>query len=319
MRERWTRTTPVLKVDVDEAALLLRPALGEVRALGVETLGGGHSNTNLRIRLDSQPHSVVLRLYQRDPTQARKEAAISALVAPTVPAPRYLYTGERASNGQLYSVVEWVDGEPLAVMARHASEFELCAMGGAVGAVLAVIHAHTFEQAGMLDGDLKVTPFPGGASLASYIELCFRGIARERTGGALADAAIAFARRNDGRQDVWNHPPRLIHFDFGATNILMRHDASVAGVVDWEFAASASPSADFGNLLRPPLGRRADFVRSVEQGYREAGGFLPEDWLELTRLADIAAWTEFLSRPNVSAEVVQDALKVLRDITSGSS
>jgi len=318
MRERWTRTTPVLKVDPEEAETLIRPALADCRVLRVEPLGGGHSNTNLRVHLDGATDSVVLRLYQRDATQAAKEAAISALVGATVPVPRYLHLGERPSNGQTYAVVEWVEGQPLFIVARNADEHELMAMGNAVGAVLAAIHAHTFEQAGFLDATLKVTPFPGSTSLGAYLEYSFRGIARERTGDALADAAILFARRNEHRQDVWNRPARLTHFDFGATNILMRSDASVAGVVDWEFAASASPAPDFGNLLRPPLGKSSAFVRGVEAGYREAGGFLPDDWLELTRLADVAAWTEFLTRPNVSAEVVQDALKVLRDITSDS-
>lgn len=318
MRERWTRTTPVLKVDPEEAEALIRPALANCRAIRVEPLGGGHSNTNLRVHLEGAPSSVVLRLYQRDPTQATKEAAISALVAATVPVPRYLHLGERPSNGQTYAVVEWVDGQPLFLVAKKADQDELMAMGHSVGAVLAAIHAHTFEQAGFLDANLKITPFPGSTSLGAYLAYSFRGIARERAGDELADAAIAFARLNEHRQDVWNHPSRLTHFDFGATNILMRSDASVAGVVDWEFAASASPAPDFGNLLRPPLGRSREFVRGVETGYREAGGFLPGDWLELTRLADIAAWTEFLTRPNVSAEVVQDALKVLRDITSES-
>jgi len=316
MRERWTRTAPVLKVDVDEAQALVAPALGDVRVLRVEPLGGGHSNTNLRLHLDGRPNSVVLRLYQRDPTQASKEAAISALVAATVPVPRYLHCGERPSNGQTYAIVAWVDGRPLSLAAKKATEDELFAMGRSVGAVLAAIHAHTFAQAGFLDADLKVTPFPGGTALGAYLEHSFRGIARERAGEQLADAAIAFARPNEHRQEVWNHPARLTHFDFGATNILMRNDASVAGIVDWEFAASASPAADFGNLLRPPLGRSAGFVRGVERGYRDGGGFLPDDWLELTRLADVAAWTEFLTRPNVSAEVIQDAVNVLREITS---
>jgi len=46
MRERWTRTTPVLKIEPEEAEALLRPALGDCRAIRVEPLGGGHSNTN---------------------------------------------------------------------------------------------------------------------------------------------------------------------------------------------------------------------------------------------------------------------------------
>jgi aminoglycoside phosphotransferase (APT) family kinase protein len=319
MRERWERTTPVLSVGPQEAAELIRPALGDVRVLHVEPIAGGHSNTNLHVELEPAPYAVVLRLYQRDPAQARKEAAIAALVAPTVPVPLYLYLGERASNGQTYAVVEWVEGETLAVMAKRAGDDELAAMGHAIGAVLAAIHAHTFEQPGLLDGDLKVTPFPGGASLTSYLEMSFQGLAGERIGRALADAVIALARRNESRQDAWNHPARLTHFDFGGTNILMRDTQTVSGVVDWEFAASAAPSADFGNLLRPPLGKSAAFVRGVESGYRAAGGPLPDDWLELTRLADMAAWAEFLTRPKVSPQIIDDARKILSEMTSATS
>jgi aminoglycoside phosphotransferase (APT) family kinase protein len=212
-----------------------------------------------------------------------------------------------------------VEGETLAAMAKHASDDEMAAMGRSVGAVLAAIHAHTFDQPGLLDSDLKVTPFPGGASLASYLEMSFQGIAGERIGRELADAVIALSRRNEGRQEAWNHPARLTHFDFGGTNILMRSDRSVAGVVDWEFAASAAPSADFGNLLRPPLGNSSSFVRGLESGYRAAGGKLPNDWLELTRLADMAAWAEFLTRPEVSPQVIDDARKYLREMTGATS
>ena len=311
--------TPVLTVGNEEAAALIHPALGEAGVLSVEPIAGGHSNTNLLLRLDRPPYFVVLRLYQRDPAQARKEAAISALIAATAPVPRYLHCGERASNSQTYAVVEWVEGETLAVMAKRASEEEMTAMGRSVGAVLATIHAHTFEQPGLLDGDLKVTPFPGGASLTSYLEMSFQGLAGERVGRTLADAVIALARRNEGRQEVWNHPARLTHFDFGGTNILMRSDHSVAGVVEWEFVARAAPSGDFGNLLRPPLGNSASFVRGVESGYRGAGGRLPDDWLELTRLADMAAWAEFLTRPKVSPQVIDDARKILRGMTGETS
>ena len=96
----------------------------------------------------------------------------------------------------------------------------------------------------------------------------------------------------------------------------MRKDATVSGIVDWEFAASASPAADFGNLLRPPLGKSPAFVSAVASGYRSAGGALPDNWLELTKLADMGAWAEFLTRPNASPEVIEDAVAVLRSMIS---
>jgi aminoglycoside phosphotransferase (APT) family kinase protein len=318
MRERWTRTAPVLEVARDEAAELIRPALGDVGVLGVEPIPGGHSNTNIRLRLAAPPHSVVLRLYQRDPMQARKEAAISKLVSDKVPAPRYLHLGARDSNGQTYAIVEFVDGETLSSAAKHASESERNAMGGSVGSVLAAIHSFTFDQAGMLDSELKTTPFPAGMMLSGYLQGCFAGIAGERLGRELAAKVVAFARENEGRLEVWKTPARLTHFDFGGTNILVRSDGAVAGVVDWEFAAAASPAPDFGNLLRPPLGRMPAFAGGVEAGYRAAGGFLPPDWRELTRISDLGAWVEFLTRPNVSEQVIEDARRILGETISNT-
>ena len=314
MRERWTRTAPVLQVSAEEAATLLGPALGTVTIVSLEPLSGGHSNTNICVRLADR--SVVLRLYQRDPSQARKEAALSTLVAARAPAPRYLHLGERASNGQTYAVVEFVAGETLQSCAKRASADELASAGASVGRVLAAIHSFTFDTAGFFDGELNITPFPGGTSNARFLETCFKGIAGERVGRELADAVIAFARQNEHRSAAWNNPPRLTHFDFGGTNILVHADGSVAGVVDWEFAAAASPAADFGNLLRPPLGHRSEFVDGVEQGYRDAGGDLPEDWRELTRLADLGAWAEFMSRPQASERLISDAQTIFRQTNS---
>ena len=188
-----------------------------------------------------------------------------------------------------------------------------------MGSVLAAIHAFTFEQAGFLDGDFKVTPFAGGFSLVAYLQSCFSGIAGERIGRELADGSDRVRKKNEGRSDAWNNPPRLTHFDFGGTNILMRNDGTVAGVVDWEFAAAASPAADFGNLLRRPLGAMPAFVRGVEQGYHRAGGMLPDDWRALTRIADLGAWAEFMTRSNASEQLIEDARTMLREtIFSGS-
>ncbi|MBL6852189.1 MAG: phosphotransferase [Alphaproteobacteria bacterium] len=313
-RERWTRQTAFLEVSENEAAALLLP-LGSASIASLETLLGGHSNTNIRVRRH-RADDVVLRLYQRDPAQARKEAAIAALIAGRVPAPRYLHVGER-ENGQTYAVVEWVDGAPLQPRVRGTSDEELARAGHDIGRGLAGIHSFTFDKAGFLGPDLVITPFPGGASNAGFLEQCFAGIGGERLGRDLAQEVIAYARANEPRAAVWNDPPRLTHFDFGSSNILVRDDFSLAGIVDWEFAAAASPAPDFGNLLRPPLGHSTAFIEALEEGYRDADGFLPDDWRGLTRLADMGAWAEFLSRPQISNALIEDARQILRLTVQG--
>ncbi|MEJ1969226.1 MAG: aminoglycoside phosphotransferase family protein [Rhizomicrobium sp.] len=308
-REDWTRTAPVLELGADEAHEMLRPALGDVSVLAFETLNGGHANTNIRVRLGTG--SVVLRLYQRDPAQPRKEAAIARLVAGCVPAPAYLHCGVRA-DGQVYAVVEWIDGAPLQQRVGGASAAELNFAGREIGRALAAIHGFTFEKAGFLDGDLTVTPFPGGGFSSDFLEATLAGIAGERLGRALAADVIAFAKANAPRLAAWTQPPRLTHFDFGSSNILVRDDFSLAGIIDWEFAASASPPPDFGNLLRPPLGQSEAFVEGLEAGYRDGGGVLPADWRELVRIADLSAWADLLSRPAASDALIEDARQILR-------
>ena len=315
-RERWTRQTPFLDVSEDEAAELLRP-LGSAGIASLETLRGGHSNTNIRVRRNGAD-AVVLRLYQRDPGQARKEAAIATLVTGKVPAPRYLRVGER-ENGQTYAIVEYVDGTPLQSRRRVASEDDLARAGYEIGRALAGIHSFTFDKAGILGPDLTITPFPGGASATAFLEQCFAGIGGERLGRELAQQVVAYAEANEHRSAAWSHPPRLPHFDFGSSNILVRDDFSLAGVVDWEFAAAASPAPDFGNLLRPPLGHSSAFIEALEDGYRGAGAFLPDDWRALTRLADMGAWAEFLSRPQISDALIEDARQILRQTISAPS
>jgi aminoglycoside phosphotransferase (APT) family kinase protein len=315
-RERWTRQMPFLDVSEDEAAALLRP-FGSAPIASLETLRGGHSNTNIRVRR-SGADDVVLRLYQRDPGQARKEAAIAALIAGKVPAPRYLHVGER-ENGQTYAIVEYVDGAPLQPRVRGASEDELAHAGYDIGRALAGIHSFTFAQTGFLGPDLTITPFPGGASAAAFLEQCFAGIGGERLGRDLARDVVAYAKANEHRIAVWQTPACLTHFDFGSSNILVRDDFSLAGIVDWEFAAAASPAPDFGNLLRPPLGHSSVFIEALENGYRDAGGDLPDDWRALTRLADMGAWAEFLSRPQIPDSIIEDARQILRQTVNAPS
>jgi hypothetical protein len=78
------------------------------------------------------------------------------------------------------------------------------------------------------------------------------------------------------------------------------------------------PAGDFGNLLRPPLGLRTGFADAVARGYREAGGTLPADWKTHAQLADLTAWAEFLTRPNIGDALIADARTTFEAVLSDS-
>jgi len=313
VRESWSRPYPAILLDPDAASALVRSLPGRPAVLRVTELSGGLANTNLRLDLDGHP-PVVLRLFQRDPTQASKERAIHALAAERgVPAPRLLGSGDDPVTGLPFALLEWVDGQRLDEAARGLDDPALLPLARSIGGALAAIHAVTFERSGFLDGSLTVAEpaDAGGAGLIGFLHhVLVDGSGGDRLGRDLADRLVAFAGREAGLLDRWPGAPCLTHSDFGGTNILVRQGPqgwAVAAVLDWEFAFAGSPFFDFGNLLRPPLGSRPGFADSVAAGYRAAGGALPAEWRRMAALADLFSWAEFLTRPTVSDAVVATA------------
>ncbi len=314
MREGWVRHAEPVSVSVEQAAALLRPALGDVLVRDIRPIAGGLVNTNLRVTLDRPAGTVLLRLITREPPQGRKEAALARLLAGRVPIARFLHLAETnpITRGP-YAVLEWIEGERLDRAAARADAVTLDGLGEAVGAALARVHAFHFARYGFLTPDLRVPVAIGfdRAALLDFLHECLvRGPGRARLGVALTKRVLDFAAREGWRLDAWLDQPRLVHGDFNPSNILVR-DGGVAAVLDWEFALSATPGLDFGNLLRPPLGTRAGFAGGLARGYRRGGGVLPADWQRIARIVDLFAWADLLGHRPFDAALAADARRVI--------
>jgi hypothetical protein len=58
---------------------------------------------------------------------------------------------------------------------------------------------------------------------------------------------------------------------------------------DWEFAVSGTPLIDVGHFLRYERPSRATIEPHFSTGYIEAGGELPREWRQLSRMVDLVA------------------------------
>jgi aminoglycoside phosphotransferase (APT) family kinase protein len=295
MRERWTRGEPTIQLTLEQvAALLPRHAV-----LAVAPATGGLANTNLRVDTTTGP--VHLRLWTRDPKQAAKELALRALVAGRVPVPGLLESApDNPITGHPSAVMEWIDAPRLEQVTPSP------ALARDVGRTLAAIHSFTFPRTGFLDGRLDVaTPVAVDAKgVRTFLEAMLTG--NPHVDQTLTAEVFAAVDRDGHLLDEWTGPPCLTHSDFNGSNLLVRGDAVVA-VLDWEFAFSGSPFFDLGNLIRPPLGDDEAFVNAVADGY----GPLPPEWRRMSRLVDLMAWADFLSRPNPGAALIADARMML--------
>lgn len=299
MRLGWTRSLPELTPSADDVQAMVRAGLPQARVTCFANLTGGFANTNIRV--DLQDGAVLLRLYQRDARQAAKEAAVAALIAGTVPVARFRHIGRHESYS--FALVEWIDGPRLELVLPAMTPQDKHAAGRAAGEALGATHRFTYDQVGFLNADLKVDfPIPEGFLLTFLRGSLIDGQANGLLGDSLARAAMDYAAANQHLN--WSGPPCLIHSDFNGSNILMR-ETEIAAVIDWEFAMSARPDADFGNLLRNHPDE--DFLAGVALGYRACGGTLPENWRRLARLSDLVAWADLLSRPGIHPSVVDSA------------
>lgn len=331
MKENWPRQAPAVELDARGVGQLVLPLFPGDKLRRFAQVGGGLTNTNYKVQLAEHKTPLLLRLYQRGVEPARKERAVGDLIADRVPMLRFFHLGEtNPVTGHPYAVLEWIEAPDLQQGLADMSQGRLLALAPRIGRTLAAIHAFGFEKFGFFtqgeDHDdwgadrSKIALEVGApidfdrAGLLVYLDRSLRhGPGGARLGPELTQGLLAYAETHGGSLEDWLQRPSLVHGDFNAANILIRPDAgdAIAAIIDWEYALSASPAIDFGNLLRPPFDANAPFAEALAQGYVAAGGFLPRDWRRIAQLADVFSFTDILSRPETADVVVADARRVI--------
>ncbi len=314
MREGWNRATALIELSNNEVEVLLHPFLPDIKVTAVEPTSGGLANTNLKICIAGDEEPLLMRFCIRDPGSVGKEFRLLELVGATVPVPHLChFSKDNPINGHPYILMQWVEGKRLETVVDVLNATEIAHLGESLGKTLAGIHSFHFEHQGFFDENLNVgSPLEmGGKGLLSYVRECLSNpIAEQRIDAQLAERLLVFLERENSILDDWVGDPCLTHCDFNGSNILVNKTADrwqVAAVLDWEFAISATPFFDFGNLLRVPVGALPGIEESVEKGYKNAGGELPKEWRKMSKLTDLTAWIEFLTRESAGPQLISDA------------
>jgi aminoglycoside phosphotransferase (APT) family kinase protein len=318
MKEGWRPAGPDLVLDRAVIEAMLRPAVPGARVRAARRIQGGLANLNYRVDLEGRTEPLLLRVYLRDPQAAPLEAALSWRLHGLVPVPAFLAVEpSNPATGHAYAITSWLEGERLGSALGPA---ETCApLGRAVGAALAALGRVLFPEPGMLDAALHVAcPMAGGrAGFLEILHMVESDLVFERLGSTLAAAYRSLVERESHLLEaLQNEAPCLVHSDFDPSNILVLRTGSgwqVSGVLDWEYAHSGSPLVDLGHILRPPAVGLPGFQQGLVEGYAGGGGKLPPHWRAISRLMDLTAFVEFLSRPDAGAEVIHSARLAIQD------
>jgi len=316
MRDEWNRATDEIQLSNEQVEQILSPVFSS-KVASVEKAQGGLANTNLKIRLVGDEQTYLLRFCVREPESAAREVALLELVAAKVSVPRITcWSTDNQVTGHPFILMHWVDGQRLESVYAELNAREIEEIGESLGLTLAAIHSFKFEGSGFFDQSLSI-PKPiemGGGGLRSYVEdCCSMQIVRERLGDNLTEKLRIFVNDQSAILDEWHEKPCLTHCDFNGSNILVNKSAgfwSVSSVLDWEFAFSGTPFFDFGNLLRPPFGELSGLEAAIERGYTRAGGYLTCEWKRMSKLTDLTAWLDFMTREKAGAALISDARKL---------
>lgn len=314
MRDGWNRATALVELSKKEVQALLDPFLPDVKVIDVEPTIGGLANTNLKIRFAGDDEPLLLRFCIRDPSSVEREFRLLQLVEATVPVPRLChFSKDNPINGHPYILMQWVEGKLLESVVSNLNPADIAQLGESLGQAMAAIHGFHFDQFGFFDEQLNIShPLEmGGEGLLAYVRECLASpIVKQRVDAQLSSKLLDFLDKENSLLDEWVGKPCLAHCDFNGSNILVNKTADhwqVAAVLDWEFSFSGTPFFDFGNLLRAPVGALPGIEDFIESGYKNSGGELPREWRRMSKLTDLTAWVEFLTRESAGPQLISDA------------
>jgi aminoglycoside phosphotransferase (APT) family kinase protein len=225
-------------------AFLDREDLG-TGPLGVERIGGGHSNATFRLRREG--FDAVLRRPPRPPYPAGahdvlREARVQTGLAGLAPVPRIMATcaDERVIGAPFY-LMEHLDGDVVTTaLPQHLDTAPVRArMTDTMVDALVSLHAVPPARAGLHPGRHAGVP-----------ERRMESFDRQWSVNAVRAVPEISATRQWLAAHLPPAPsPVVTHGDYRLGNLMFGRDGALTAILDWEIATVDDPLADLGYLL----------------------------------------------------------------------
>lgn len=316
---RCVRPEPRRSIAAPVLERILAPALPGRRVLEVQPLTDGLRNANFKLRLNSTPEWIVLRIYEQDASLCQKEIDLVRLVSGSVPVAEVIHAEPLGLDDiPPFMLMRYIEGITFLALKRSGDADAIAQAAHSAGETLAAIGRITFPKAGWLGpGPAVAVPLMEGAdAMPRFVDLCLASAdLQERMPGELRDRTHVLMWSYAPQLGLLDNQTCLVHGDFSRRNLLVERLGGrwkVTAVLDWEFAVSGSPLGDMGNFLRYERTSQPLAEPHFSSGYLHAGGMLPDDWRRLTRIVDLVATCEMLTRDQLPDAVTTELLEIVR-------
>jgi aminoglycoside phosphotransferase (APT) family kinase protein len=316
---RWLRAAPRREWPRQTLERMIGSALA-ARVGSVEPLTGGLRNANFKIHVEGLAAPVVLRIYEHDGSLCQKEVDLQRLVRHSVPVPEVLHA-EPHGLDELppYAVLSFVEGMSFRALLGTGDAQAIAEAAFSAGEVLAAIGRHTFSRPGWITSGPAIGPplLDGADPMPRFVDQCLASEnLRRRVTPDLCERVSVLMWKFARLLAAAGEETHLLHGDYSTRNLLVQSSGgrrNVAAVLDWEFAVAGCPLADIANLLRYETDAHPRLEPHFTNGFTGGGGKLPSDWRRLSKVIDLVALCEILTRPQLPEDVLVEVAGMVRE------
>lgn len=292
----WEKTSVTYQLPEGMVEKMVRLAYPDKKLISYESIAGGCANLNIKILLEDEKYSLILRVYLRDKDAAYREQKLATLLKGTVPVPLTHYIGEL--EGHHFAITEFISGISLRDFLLSNASDAIGALMSEVGMILSKITAYEFSKSGFLNKDLEVVPYE-----SSDVIKFAKGCLNDKTVLFVLDPSVIAEIKKAIKQYAYLFPTddekHLVHGDFDPANILVdKINGSwvVTGILDWEFAFSGSYLWDVANMFRYAHKMPPEFQNSLLNALQKNGIKLPAHWRTTIHLLNLSSLLDLLKR-----------------------
>ena len=308
----WQRRNSLVVPESAWLGRFLNKIFGHVEHFDIAKMGG-LVNSNFRVNCDGR--TFFLRICNGDPASANKEFALREKMPSHLPIAKIIACD--AYLGLPVLLFEWLDGDTLKnrfhQFDKNASEKVAYALGTLLGEFSKIEYScHGFIGA---SGEIEMEFNMDERNFKEYVSNAV-AVVENQIGSRHACRIRDFVHENAFLMNSWPQTGHLVHGDFHADNILLNGDFEVTGIVDWECAMAWQGTHDIAHLLRRQIPHREFFEQKLVQGYKDHGGWIPDEWERSIRLLQLLGWIDKLAGGERRPEVIRDANAAIEEVLS---
>ncbi len=278
-KQNWEKADQHYDISSQTIEGMVSLAFPQSKLASHEVISGGCANLNIKIILQDKKQPYILRIYLRDKDAAYREQKLGELLKGRVPLPHVNFVGDLEEHR--FAIAEFMPGITLRDLLLGSEVHDMEPLMREAGEILAKIQEVHFSASGFFGKDLTIQEPLTQGGYVTFAKDCLKHPTVVDQLGESVVSKISQLLDVYGNLFPDETQTHLVHGDFDPANLLVdRVDGmwKISGVLDWEFAFSASPLQDVALMLRyahhmPPMYETAFLL-----GLKNGGVELPEDW-----------------------------------------